>query len=386
MEKKRLAIFINSITRAGAEKVVAFLLNELYNDYEIHLLLFNANEIEFPIPATIKIVQIGRPSSSNVGPFEILKLPWYALKVKRYLKKNNIPLILSFLNRPNFIVGIMKGMGWKGKGIISERTMTSSYFTTKTLGGRLGRFLVSYLYNKADLVITNTKLNELDLKETFHLKNKIRSIYNPVNCREAMIPGENIAEEIKKEKGQFIFCHIGRHNYYKNQELLLKALSKLGDYNCKLMMIGKDVPQKLTPLIDTYQLHNKVILCGVQQNVFPYLHAADAFVLCSIMEGFPNVVLEALACSVPVISTDCKSGPREILAPNTSYPEKLKEVELAEFGMLVQSNDADMLADAMKKIMEDNALRENYAKKSAKRAMDFDMEPIIRQFKSALDE
>ena len=384
MQKKKLAIFINTLKRAGAEKIVAFLLNQLHSEFELHLLMFNTTEIEFSIPSSIIIRQIGKPKIADPRPIDILKMPFQAAIVKKYLRDNNIPVLLSFLNRPNFISGIVKMLGWKGKSIISERTMTSTYYTNKTWGGKVGRLLVNRLYKKADLIITNSRLCEEDLKETFQLKNDIITIYNPVNLKEAARENAPVTEEMGRRNGEFVFCSIGRYSYHKNQELLLQAFSKLANAHCRLVFIGKEIPVRLSPQLTQLNLQEQVTLIGLQHNIFPYLHAADAFILSSRLEGFPNVIIEALACSLPVIATDCKSGPREILAPGTSYPGHMAQMETGEYGILVENENVAMLAAAMKRIIDDKELYQIYKNKAFNRVKEYDMNVIIKSFETTI--
>jgi glycosyltransferase involved in cell wall biosynthesis len=81
--------------------------------------------------------------------------------------------------------------------------------------------------------------------------------------------------------------------------------------------------ENLESLIKKCGLEENVFLLGHQDNVFSYLNAADCFVLSSMHEGLPNVVLEAKAVGLPISSVDCDTGPREILAPELSYNESI---------------------------------------------------------------
>ena len=168
MEKKRISIFIISLYGGGAERVVSILLNYLKDDFDIHLVLLQP-VIEYDIPANQQVTVIDKfPSSNHL--LNILKIPFLAFRYYRFLKKNNITTNFSFLNRPNFIAAFLKIFGWKGKVILCERIFTSEYYSTKTLGGRIGRLLVNKLYPIADLIVCNSKYIEADLRKSFKVQ------------------------------------------------------------------------------------------------------------------------------------------------------------------------------------------------------------------------
>ena len=381
---KKIAFIINSLETGGAEKTVAQLLNELQNDWEIHLLMFNTTTIEFQIPASIKLYQIGKPTSSEARLIEVLKLPLQALQIKKYLKQNNIKLVFSFLNRPNFIAGYLKLFGFNGAAIINERTNTSYYYTTKTLGGRLGRFLVRRLYSRADCVITNSVFSKKELQESFGLKNKIITINNGVNYKSIQEQLKTITAPFEKQPGEFIFCHVGRYHPDKNQQLLLRAFAELKLVNCRLLMIGKNIPQQFEALANELNIADRVILVDRKTNIHNWYGMSDAFVLTSNVEGYPNVLLEAMACGLPIIATDCKWGPREILAPGTDYPQQMNEIEYAQNGILVPVQNGLLLHSAVEKLVSDKAVQEMYSDRSKSAIKNFDQERMLQLFKETI--
>ena len=98
-------------------------------------------------------------------------------------------------------------------------------------------------------------------------------------------------------------------------------------------------------------------------------------------EGYPNVLVEAL----PIISTDCKSGPREILAPNSNIDFQLEDkIELCEYGILVPINNKEKMKEAMNLIINDENLRKDYEEKAKQRANDFRIEEIIKQYEKII--
>ena len=127
--------------------------------------------------------------------------------------------------------------------------------------------------------------------------------------------------------------HVGRFAAQKRHDLLLAAFAKPDLPHTLVLLTPPDA--KLTALIARLDLAHRVVIADFQANPYPWMAGADLLALCSDHEGLPNVLIEALACGTRVVSTDCPSGPREILGG-----------ELAQW--LVPCNDADALAAAMR--------------------------------------
>ncbi|WP_051173309.1 glycosyltransferase [Thermodesulfobacterium hveragerdense] len=141
-----------------------------------------------------------------------------------------------------------------------------------------------------------------------------------------------------------------------------------------------------------------VYFMGFRQNPFKYISRARLFVFPSLWEGFGNVLVEAMACGVPVVSSDCRSGPREILAPDTDYTFQTKVPEFAKFGVLMPVFEVKFLntepltheeatwVETIKQLLEDERLRESYSQKAKERALDFHIEKIVQEWRRVLHE
>ena len=127
--------------------------------------------------------------------------------------------------------------------------------------------------------------------------------------------------------------HVGRFAAQKRHDLLLAAFAQAELPQMLVLLTPPDA--ELAALIAQRDLTDRVLIADFQANPYPWMAAADLLVLCSDHEGLPNVLIEALACGTRVVSTDCPSGPREILRG-----------ELAQW--LVPCNDTDALAAAMR--------------------------------------
>ncbi len=154
------------------------------------------------------------------------------------------------------------------------------------------------------------------------------------------------------------------------------------EVNGNLYIIGDGkLRDKLNRLISDLNLENRVFLLGKQKNPYKFLSKADIFLFSSNREGFPNVLVEALTCKLPVISTDCKSGPREILAPDSNIEYSLKDsIEIANYGILTPTNSIEKMIKAIKILQKNSKLMLEYRKKSLNRAKQFHKNRIVNDF------
>ncbi len=243
----------------------------------------------------------------------------------------------------------------------------------------INRTLIKTLYPKANLVFANSKGNAVDLEKNFNVKN-VEVIYNPFDIDNI----QKLSKESAKLKDGFNLITVGRLDEGKNHQLLIRAMKKI---NGNLYIIGDgELRDKLEKLISDLNLKNRVFLLGKQKNPYKFLSKADIFLFSSNREGFPNVLVEALACELPIISTDCKSGPREILAPESNITYSLKEsIEIANYGILTPINSIEKMIEAIEVLQKNSKLMLEYKKKSLNRAKQFHKNRIIDDFISIME-
>ncbi len=379
--RPKLLIFINTLQSGGAERVVSLLLGHLKDDFEIHLALY-CNIIAYAIPPEIKILDLQQPL---IQPrlIRLFKIPFLSYKVYRYCKKNNIKISVAFLYRPCYINALMKSLwGYKGKVIMCERTHQTTMLQNKSWLYRVfSKSMVMFSYKRADLVLANSYAMQTDLIENFKIKTPVRVIYNPIDLNFIRTHKDEVPDFVF-DKNIFHFVNVGGFRVEKNHILLLQAFFILKNLPCKLLIVGGGIlEEELKQKVSDLGMKDKVIFCGFETNPFKYVSRSDCFVLSSDVEGFPNVLIEALACGKSVISTDCSSGPRELLAPATDLHHRaINNYEVGEYGILTPVNDITALAAAMKKMYEDAALRKQFEAKAAGRAQQFDVDEIKQYF------
>jgi N-acetylgalactosamine-N,N'-diacetylbacillosaminyl-diphospho-undecaprenol 4-alpha-N-acetylgalactosaminyltransferase len=164
--------------------------------------------------------------------------------------------------------------------------------------------------------------------------------------------------------------------------VLMQAFYILKHLPVKLLVVGSgSLEDTIKQKVRDLGIAEKVVFLGFDNNPYKYLQRSDCFVLSSYVEGFPNVLLEALACGKAIVSTDCKSGPREILAPGSDLShEAITSYEITEHGILAPVHDVANLAAAMIRMYEDDDLRNNFESKALARAEVFDIEKIRQYF------
>jgi len=380
MIKKNLSILIYSLAGGGAERVVSILLNELQNRYNITLVLMR-NKIDYDIPKSIKVVFLEDSNPVESGVKKLLKLPILGMKYKKICKDNYIDISLAFMNRPSYVAIFSKIFRNNIYNIISERTTPSMMYKEDNLLSKISKILIKKLYPKADLIIANAEGNRIDLIDNFGIdKHKITTVPNLFDLDKIDKLSNEFVNNIDFNK--FTFITVGRLDEGKNHKLMINAFSKLEDVSTQLIILGEGINREaLERQILKLNLTNRVFLLGFDNNPYKYFSKSDIFLFSSSYEGFPNVLVEALACGLPVISTDCKSGPREILAPNLDVRSQLKDViELTEYGVLTPIDREEEFLEAMNLLFKDKTIRDKYMNRAKERAKSFDKELIVNCF------
>ncbi|MDZ7817318.1 MAG: glycosyltransferase [Aliarcobacter sp.] len=381
MNNKKIAFLINSLDGGGAERVMTTLVNEFVKEYDCYLILIE-KKIEYKIDDRINLIILDDEKAKSSFS-KLFMIPVLSYKLSKIIKEYQFEQILSFLHRSNYI-NILSSILSKHKVIISERATPSAMYNDKTILSLVNKFLTTHLYNNADIIIPASKVIKNDLINNFNLKKEQKVIYNPCNV-ESIQEQANEPINIVLDRERTIIT-VGSLEKIKNQEILIKSFSKLEkDYN--LIIIGKGKLESLLKnLVTELQLENRVTFIGFDVNPYKYMSKSSIFVLTSNSEGFPNVLVEAMICGCNVISTDCSSGPREILAPNSEITKFLdNELEYAEYGILIPINDEEKLYQALKIMTTDIELQTKYKKIAIKRIQELQIDVIIPQYKEQLE-
>lgn len=317
---------INSLESGGSERTASRLLPGLSKEFTVYLVLFR-DAVFYDIPKSVKVLPLSK--TRNAVLF-ILLSPLSFIKLIFLIRKYKPHKIVSFLEIANFVNILLNR-----SATISFRT--SLHFFETGIIKKAHRILINLLYPRAQKIIVNSSENALDLSERLHIpRKKITTVPNPINlsaierCSQEKV---NMSEFPQNKK---IFVTIGRFDVQKNIHTLIETFSFCPPKNSILLIIG-DGPQKeiFSKMIQQHQLQDTVFLLGKKKNVFPYLVRADYFIFSSKVEGFPNVLIEAMACNLPIITSDFKTGAREIINPTLPYNKTLSYPHYGPNGVLL---------------------------------------------------
>jgi glycosyltransferase involved in cell wall biosynthesis len=375
-DKLKVLFFISSLAGGGAERVMVNLLASIDGSRiePVLVLLYPAADSPYRkyLSNKIKVIIVERVSDSI---FEKIK---QFMSFIRCVHKESPRIMLSMLTHNN-IMAICAGVLLGIKVIACEHITLGEIIKTgqgsKMLGVSVAT-LTSIFYRIADQVIAVSEGIKRNLIEEFHIPaNKIRVIYNPIDC-DAITTLSVIPPEHPFFKGKEpVIVGVGRLVQQKRFDILIRAFcSVMKEIDARLIILGEGPEREaLRKLVGDYGMEEKVSLAGFQKNPYQFLSKSDVFVLSSGFEGLPMVILEAMACGAPVISTDCRSGPREIL-------------QNGKCGLLVPVGDEVALSKGIVTLLRDRALRENFSKAGKERAKDFSAGEVSTQYNNMLLE
>lgn len=384
MEKKRIAFIIQHLTNGGAERTISNLTLALKDEFDITLIIFDGNSVTYPYAG--KMIDLVLPPVEGTAG-KILNSIKRMIKVKRIRRKEHFDCVISFMFGSN-LVNVMTRCG--ERVIISARNYMSSYGLSKK-----DIYRERFVAKRATLEIALSKMVEHDLVYNFGIPSKkIKTIYNPCDVeRIAKLAMEEC--DYRFDEKIFYVVSAGRMVKQKGQWHLIKAFSEFHDKvpNSRLLLLGEgEMQDKLKRICSDLELQNSVEFMGFVDNPYKFISRSSCFVLSSLFEGLGNVIIEAMACQVPVISYDCLAGPRELIAPETSWSSQCKEVSWNSCGVLVPAptmevkfdtvlEDCDKyLANAMLEVYNNPLKAELCIKKSMERIREFTPQEITAQW------
>jgi len=348
-----ISFYLSNFEVGGAQRVVINLASELaQRDLQVDIVVVDrAGPLEKELSSDVSVVDLkaGRALRS-IRP------------LIKYLNQTEIDLLfssLTYLNDVALFADILSRSSQKV--LISEHnTRINSRWNLPVLGAKL-------LYKQADYVVAVSNGVAQNLSDWSSLSiDEIEVVYNPVVT-------DNLLEQASEQPNHPwyqnrvspVIISAGRHVEQKDFPTLLRAFAEVQkEKEVKLIILGKGPrTAELKSLANELNISHAVEFPGFVENPYSYMSHSDLFVMSSAWEGLPTVLIEALACGTPIVSTDCPSGPAEIL-------------EEGKYGELVPVDNPNMLANSIKKALENPPQTQHLLN----RAMDFTVDKAVEKY------
>jgi len=380
----KISFLLPSLGGYGCERAVVNLIKGFSNrglDVQL-VLLGNADKFSSDCQLLAEI-----PTRVKIQKLTTLTKPliWRKLWViANYLKQEKPDILMTFYDLGNIaafarflakvntrIVMNIRVELSKEIAIGNQKIVSLSHFTYY-LKGKIKSYIYPLTYSLADSVVALSNGVAKDVAAICRWPlAKIKVIYNPVYVEEILIKSqEQIYHPWFTTKDVPIILGVGRLEHQKDFPTLIHAFAIVRRVlKCRLVILGDGrMRQELEQLVKNLGLEDDVSLPGFSKNPYPYMKNADVFVLSSYYEGFGNVIAEALAVGTPVVSTNCPSGPAEIL-------------QHGKYGRLVPPHNPSNLAQAILATLQEPS----YPGLLQKRARDFDPDLIADHYLDAMD-
>lgn len=312
--KPRLAVIIPTLHGAGCERIVAEMLPDLNADFGLHLILYHPS-IAYPIPDNLKIYFLNSDNSPAHGIiFKIFRFIKRIISLASILRRERFSVVLSFIDSNNVIVFFANILaGGKAKIVMAEHTINEEFFRFNPYARRLGwliKLLLRFVYARADKVIVISNAMQRYVRDVLGVNRLTKVIYNGIDTGKFYPPVLNKEISAQLDPRYIVPCirllNVGRLDDNKDQDFLIKILPKVLEAvpDARLFILGVGPNEmRLLHLVSELKLEEKVFFLGWQTNVEEYMRLADVFLLSSHHESFSNVIIEALACGVPVVTT-----------------------------------------------------------------------------------
>ncbi len=362
--RRKILFIVPCLSGGGVQRLLILILRHLNRDrFEpIVAVLESINDYKDEIPPDVKVVYLNKR-----GPFDNPRMLYL---VTRIIAEEAPQAICSFMYPQNYLAILARGLSGKKVPVVTTDHSILSLATRHDRFGSAKRLLIRKLYPHADFHICVSNGIRKDLVSHYSVSDrKCAVIYNAVELERVrqLARAEPDGMGLHEIKPYFIAC--GRLSEEKNYPLLLRSfLGVLRIRSARLLILGEGkLKNELLSLARELGITDNVRFLGFQVNPFMYMARAVALVLPSSWEGFGNVLIEAMASGIPVISTDCPSGPSEIITDGLN-------------GLLVPVDDEGALTKAMLKVLNDSDMRVRLVHEAMKRVELYRVQNVVAEY------
>jgi glycosyltransferase involved in cell wall biosynthesis len=378
MKKNNILIVVDTLKiGGGSDKFAAILGSELHEQgYNISYLTLMDGNPKYSFKGDYHTLNETNIYGNNLK--RGLDLLRYPRQIKSICEDLKVDTIISAGDPANFQAIMSRFLFGSRVRLIITQHMNPEIFLDSPLKFRL----IKFFYPRADEVVCVSREVERIFNSDYGISNT-RTIYNMMDIEKNIkLSSQELHENYKElfEGNNFNFINMGRLDRQKGQWFLIRSFRRVVDKykDARLFILGEgDLRGELEDLIQKLDLNENVFLLGGQENVFPFLKNSDCFVFTSLWEGLPLSLIEALSVNLPVISADCKTGPREVLCPESDLDKSINYPYLGEHAILTKPfpnellfknleesplNESEkMFSNMMIRIIKDPAFREKYS-------------------------
>ncbi|MEN9517620.1 MAG: hypothetical protein RLZZ381_208 [Cyanobacteriota bacterium] len=363
----KITLVISGLSCGGAERVlVSMAKGFIQNGHRVAVITLSEKNSDFyKLPVGCTRIALGVMGES-IGLMEALKSNIERINILRKAVDQTSPnVVISFLRITN-ITSILALLGTKYPLIVTEHNDTRVFSY-----GMLWETLRRLTYPFCSCVVSVSQ--GVDLGFTSLPKSKRAVIYNPIMVKDDG-QADELPSEVNPQKNWLV--SMGRLTEQKGFDLLLEAFAKIAPQypDWQLLILGRgELREQLAQMRDDLGLSGQVIFTGALNNPFAVLKRAKLFVMASRNEGFPMAHGEALACGLPVICTDCPSGPSEMIRQNID-------------GLLVPNQNVAALGAAMESLMSNEPERQKLAAKAPEVLERFGLDAIVAEWETLINQ
>lgn len=323
---KKIVLLNSSLAGGGSERVCVNIANSFAKKgWQVDLVILNLNNQAYLqyISSNVNLIVLNVKHARNS-----------AIHVLKYIFKNKPKAIFVFNIELSIILVILRLLFRFKIRIIARNTSTLSirikeFQEKKPLLSFVAKPLIKFFYSKIDKVINQCNGMSEDLINTIpNLNKKSIVIYNPISSQIIDYSNKNDLTQIKKNN--YLLC-VGRLEEVKAYHYAIESFAGISNNfsNLRLKIVGQgSLEQELKLKAIHCRVENKVDFEGFQKNIIPYYLYANATILSSLYEGYPNVLIESIALNTPVVAFNCQNGPNEIIQNGVNgYLVKYKSVD-----------------------------------------------------------
>lgn len=347
---------ISSLGKGGAERVISNLANNFISDNKVSILVNNNNLQSYKLNENVKIFELDSKYIKNPLIRNIKRIK----NAKNIINDYNPDIIISFMPWPSYKVLLLKNK-INCKVIVSDRNDPKMEYNNI-----IEKILMRYLYPKADFFVFQTS----DQRKFFSKKIQDKSVVIPNPLKENFL----VDKEAKKEN---VIISVGRLVEQKNHKLTIDAfkeiITEFPNYKLKIFGTG-NLEKELKDYIKNIGMSEKIFLCGVSDDIQKELIKSKIFVMSSNYEGMPNALMEAMACGIACVSTDCPcGGPKELITDN-------------ENGLLFDVGNKDMLVEKLRLLLKNESLQKKIGNNAKRIRYDYNPQKINEKWQKCINE